>query len=132
MAKFGKESLEKLRTCDPRLQALFAQVVLIQDCKVLEGHRSEEAQNKAFRDGKSKLKYPMGRHNKTPSIAADVVVFPVDFSETPLAVRRHYWFAGIVQGVAAQMKIPVRWGGNWDGADLENQSFNDLVHWELV
>ena len=29
------------------------------------------------------------------------------------------------------MDIKIRWGGNWDGGDLEQQSFDDLVHFEL-
>ena len=72
MAKFGKRSKERLATCDERLQKVFNEVIKYIDCSVLEGHRSEERQNKLFEEGKTKVKYPKGRHNRSPSRAVDV------------------------------------------------------------
>ena len=41
-------------------------------------------------------------------------------------------FAGYVQGVAEQLGIKIRWGGDWDSDfDFKDQTFNDLVHFEL-
>ena len=129
MPSFGKSSQDKLATCDPRLQKVFNEVIKHFDCTVIEGHRGEEAQNKAFAEGKSKLKYPQGKHNKTPSLAADVLPYPIDWNDT----NRMRYFAGFVVGIAATMGIKLRWGGDWNqNTELKDNSFNDLPHFELV
>ena len=129
MPAFGKDSQEKLATCDPRLQKVFNEVIKHFDCTVIEGHRGEEAQNKAFAEGKSKLKYPQGKHNKIPSLAADVLPYPIDWNDT----NRMRYFAGFVVGIAATMGIKLRWGGDWNqNTELKDNSFNDLPHFELV
>lgn len=129
MPAFGKASQEKLATCDPRLQKVFNEVIKYFDCTVIEGHRGEAAQNKAFAEGKSKLKYPQSKHNKTPSLAADVLPYPIDWNDT----NRMRYFAGFVVGIAATMGIKLRWGGDWNqNTELKDNSFNDLPHFELV
>lgn len=129
MPSFGKSSQDKLATCDPRLQKVFNEVIKHFDCTVIEGHRGEEAQNKAFAEGKSKLKYPQGKHNKIPSLAADVLPYPIDWNDT----NRMRYFAGFVVGIAATMGIKLRWGGDWNqNTELKDNSFNDLPHFELV
>lgn len=128
MAKYGKDSLFQLRTCHPRLQTLMQAVVEHYDNKITEGHRNEADQNKAVREGKSKLLFPKGNHNSYPSRALDAYPYPIDMKD----VKRFYHFAGFVQGMAAAMGIGIRWGGDWDSdKDLNDQSFNDLVHFEL-
>ena len=128
MPKIGKRSQERLNTCDEDLIALFKEVVKYFDCSVLEGHRGEEKQNKYFNEGKSKLKYPKGRHNKKPSNAVDVVPYPVDWEDR----ERMTYFAGFVKGVAYKMGIPIRWGGDWNNNnDLKDNNFDDLPHFEL-
>ena len=129
MPAFGKSSQDKLATCDPRLQKVFNEVVKYFDCTVIEGHRGEEAQNKAFAEGKSKLKYPQGKHNKIPSLAADVLPYPIDWNDT----NRMRYFAGFVVGIAATMGIKLRWGGDWNqNTELKDNSFNDLPHFEIA
>jgi peptidoglycan L-alanyl-D-glutamate endopeptidase CwlK len=59
-----------------------------------------------------------------------VAPYPIDWNDT----KRFYHFAGFVLGVAKSSKIaiPIRWGGDWDSDnDLNDQTFMDLVHWEL-
>jgi len=37
-----------------------------------------------------------------------------------------------VMGVAKQMNLPIRWGGDWDmDNDLDDSNFLDLVHFEI-
>ena len=128
MPKFGKRSMERLNTCDEDLIALFQEVVKYFDCSVLEGHRGKEKQNKYFNEGKSKLRYPEGRHNKKPSNAVDVVPYPVDWNDR----EQMTYFAGFVKGVAYKMGIPIRWGGDWNNNnDLKDNNFDDLPHFEL-
>lgn len=141
MPVFSNASKDQLVTCHPKLQLLFNKVILHYDCKVLEGYRGKEAQEAAFRAGNTKLHYPYGNHNKMPSLAADVVPYPVQWpDESGLTVRqaqnrllRFYIFAGFVKGVASQMGLRIRWGGDWDGDwDLNDQDFNDIDHFEIL
>ncbi len=129
MPQFGKRSKDNLNTCHPDLQRLFNEVVKHWDCSIICGHRTEEDQNKAFHEGKSKLQFPQSKHNSYPSKAVDVVPYPVDWQDRD----RFYHFAGIVVGIATQMNIKIRWGGNWDGDfQVKDENFMDLPHFELV
>ncbi len=155
MPKFGALSEERLKGCDPKLQILFREVVVKYDCTVLVGHRGQEAQDKAVREGNSKVSWPNGRHNSKPSMAADVSPYPIEWGgpiitypsaddardktngkvneENLRALKRFIHFAGYVQGKASEMGIKLRWGGDWDrDFDLDDQDFNDLVHFEVV
>ena len=128
MAKFGKTSKKRLDTCEKDLQRLFKEVVKHFDCSVLEGHRGQEKQDKYFNEGKSKIKYPKGRHNASPSMAVDVVPYPVDWDDT----ERMYYFSGVVKGIAISLGINIRWGGDWDGdTEVQDTNFKDLPHFEL-
>jgi peptidoglycan LD-endopeptidase CwlK len=134
MPKFGQKSLITLATCHPKLQMLFNKVVEEYNCTVLEGFRTGERQDELYRTGMSKLKFPNSKHNQQPSIAVDVAPY---FSEAPHIrwndKESFYHFGGYVKGVASQMGIKIRWGGDWDGDnDLHDQSFMDLPHFELV
>ena len=128
MPRFGKRSIGRLQTCDQKLQELFYEVVKHFDCSIIEGHRGEERQNKAFADGKSKVKYPNGKHNQNPSIAVDVAPYPIDWSDRD----RFHYFGGFVLGVAKEMGMNIRWGGDWNqDTHTKDNTFDDLVHFEI-
>ena len=128
MPKFGRASKKRLKTCDEDLVFLFEEVVKYFDCTVLEGHRGKKLQNKYFKEGKSKLQFPDGNHNKIPSFAIDVVPSPIDWDDR----ERMTYFAGFVKGIAIMLGIPIRWGGDWNGNnDLKDNNFDDLPHFEL-
>lgn len=132
MNHFSRRSREKLDTCHPRLQRLFEAVLEEVDCTILCGARSKEEQDEAFRTGHSSVEWPNSKHNvwveRKVSMAVDVAPYPIDWNNRD----RFMHFAGIVRGVASQLGIKIRWGGNWDGGDLEKQRFDDLVHFELA
>lgn len=135
MPVFSAESKKNLSSCNIDLQILFNEVIKHFDCKVTEGHREQPAQDKAFAEGKSKLKYPYGNHNAIPSNAVDVYPFPIQIKNT----NRFYWFGGFVMGIAEMLYLQgkinhkVRYGGDWDGdKDINDQTFNDLVHFEII
>lgn len=134
MAYFGKSSTKKLIECHPDLQLLFHEVIKHRNCAIITGRREEQEQNQAFREGRSKLKYPHSTHNKKPSRGTDVIPwFP-----KPPHIRWNdreafYCFGGFVLGIAAKMRIPIRWGGDWDrDGELHDQTFFDLPHFELI
>jgi len=129
MPKFGKKSKLRLLTCDYRLQEIFKEVIKKVDCSVLEGHRDEERQNKLFEEGKTKVRYPKGRHNAEPSRAVDVVPYPVDWDDR----ERFHLFAGYVLGVASGMGYTIRWGGDWNmNFEVDDNKFDDFPHFELI
>jgi hypothetical protein len=129
MPRFSDRSLYNLNTCDTRLIVLFGAVIKQVDCTVLCGHRDEETQNEAFRQGFSQVQWPDSKHNPFPALAADVVPYPIDWE----AWERNYAFGGFVLGVAANIGIKIRWGGDWDGDwQMREHSFIDLPHFEVV
>ena len=134
MPSFGTSSTQKLLTCEPDLQYLFQFVVKNFDCSVLCGHRDEAAQTRVFEDKFSKVQFPYSQHNSYPSMAVDVAPWPIDWDD--LERFRHFGF--YVKGAAAMMlergeiSHTLRWGGDWDSDnDTTDQTFNDLVHFEL-
>jgi len=128
MPSFSKRSKDRLAECHPDLQQVFEQVIKHYDCTILCGRRGEGEQNRAFYEGRSKLRYPDSKHNKSPSLAVDVAPWPIDWAD------RERWliFGGIVLGIAATMGVDLRWGGDWNGnLRTSDQSFHDLPHFEL-
>jgi len=126
--KFGRKSRESLNTCDSKLKQVFNEVIKHVDCSVLEGHRDKDRQNKLYEEGKTKVRYPNGRHNRQPSSAVDVTPYPVDWKDR----ERQTLFAGFVIGVASQMGINLRWGGDWDqDFQVIDNRFDDFPHFEL-
>ena len=128
MPKFGNRSKERLATCDEKLQKVFNEVIKYIDCSVLEGHRGEERQNRLYDEGKTKLRYPSGRHNNDPSTAVDVTPYPVDWADR----ERQTLFAGFVLGIARSMGIKLRWGGDWNmDFKVQDNRFDDFPHFEI-
>lgn len=135
MYKFSQSSLTQLATCHKDLQIIFHEVIKYFDCKIIEGFRNKEAQNKAYLEGKSKLQWPNGNHNFYPSNAVDVIPCPVDWNDR----ERMAYFAGWVMMCAkilkAQGKIThdIKWGNDWNNdTHVKDNNFDDLPHFELV
>ena len=129
MMNFSKRSLAELATVHHDLRALFTAVNEHRPCTILQGHRNEADQNAAFASGKSKLRWPNGKHNSLPSLAVDAAPDPVDWSNW----QAFYEFAGYVLATADAMGLNIRWGGNWNGGPVpRGQPFTDLPHFELT
>lgn len=100
---------------------------------IITGHRGEEAQNRCFEMGRSKVRWPEGRHNKKPSDAVDIAPLPLNWSNEPKNLARFYVLAGVVMAAARLVGVELRWGGDWDrDFDMSDQSFDDLGHFEVV
>ena len=128
MPYFSKRSKSRLSTCDERLQEVFTEVIKHVDCSILEGHRSKERQNKLYDEGRTKVKYPNGRHNSSPSKAVDVTPYPEDWEDR----ERQTLFAGFVIGIGRSMGYNLRWGGDWDmDFQVMDNRFDDFPHFEI-
>jgi peptidoglycan L-alanyl-D-glutamate endopeptidase CwlK len=135
MPIFSSESIKILKTVHPDLVVLFSTVIKAIDCTILCGYRGEDEQNAAVAAGKSKLKWPESNHNKMPSLAVDVVPYPIDWNDKNM----FYWFGGYVLGIAQSLKEKdiithsIRWGGSWDGlGKLSTKGLIDLPHFEII
>lgn len=129
MPQFSKLSLDRLSTCDERLQRVLTEAIKTIDFTVMCGHRSQQDQDKAYAEGKSKVKFPNSKHNTSPSRAVDIAPWPIDWKDR----ERFVFLAGHVLGIASALGIKLRWGGDWDGdKNLKNNSFMDLPHFEVV
>ncbi|MGB0662783.1 MAG: hypothetical protein ACPGMR_03230 [Pontibacterium sp.] len=137
MNKYSVISARRLSECHSELQLLFRVVLKRYDHSVYCGHRDEATQNEAYENKDSKLRWPDSKHNSIPSKAIDAGPYFSDVDRWDEDQCRH--FGGYVMGVADMlfeqglMTYRVRWGGDWDqDKNIKDQTFNDLVHFELV
>lgn len=129
MYYFGTRSKRELLTCHEKLQKILNDAIAIYDFSILCGHRGKAAQNKAFENGFSKVKFPDSEHNYTISRAIDIAPWPIDWEDE----NRYYFLAGIMMSVAKEMDIGIIWGGDWDrDNDFNDQEFMDIGHFELA
>ena len=102
--------------------------ILSIDFSILEGHRGQSEQNRAYYEGRSKLQWPNSAHNTTPSLAFDAVPYPIDWQDKDRFIQ----FAGFMLGVAAAMGHKLRWGGDFNQNLKSDDSFIDYPHFELL
>ena len=137
MPSFSTTSKDRLKTCHQDLQTLFHYVIEFFDCTIVCGYRDKDAQNKAYMDGKSQVRWANSKHNKTPSMAVDVA--PFNNGVIDWDYEQMYYFAGFVLGVAKMLKkygaitSDIRLGADWDGDnEIHDQRFKDLPHFEIL
>ena len=124
MPKFGKRSKERLRGVDTRLVNVLNELVKIMDVTIIEGLRSEQRQEKLLEQGSTKTKFSKHIEGK----AVDLAPYPIDWEDRD----RFHYMGGMIRGIAKQLNIPVRWGGDWDGdGETKDNKFDDLVHVEI-
>lgn len=131
MPSFGTASRVRLKTLDPRLQALLKEAIKHVDFAITCGHRGQAEQNKAVAEGKSKTPWPTSKHNSMPSLAVDVAPYANGILWDDL--EGFTLLAGIIKGISLMMGINIRIGIDWDG-DLvvKEHSFKDRPHIELI
>jgi peptidoglycan LD-endopeptidase CwlK len=148
MPTLGAKSRAALDTCDHRIVMVAERAIKIIDYSVTQGYRSVEEQQEFFSRGRKQLPSGewvvvdqskvitkidgikiKGMHNHSPSLAIDVVPFPIDWANR----ARFTLLAGIFLGIAHEKGVKLRWGGAWKGDfTLPKQTFDDLPHFELV
>lgn len=131
MYKFGKKSKEKMSGIHGDLKLVLNEAIRVVDFSVLEGHRGEQTQNLYCAQGRSKVRFPDGKHNSIPSDAVDVA--PCPYPRTEAGTRQAYYMAGIIRGVAHKLGIKIRIGCDWNGdGEIRNDKFQDVWHIEKV
>ena len=136
--RFGKRSRKALVTCHHLLQYVFKTALAtgLIDIAIIEGRRDKARQNRLYAIGKSKLQWPKSKHNVLVSHAPSMAVDAAPYVNGKVSWNKDHciFLAGVVLATAKRLKVPVRWGGNWDmdGEPVTDQDFQDLVHYELV
>lgn len=138
MPNFGKKSKNNLETVDERLQKVFNEVIKYFDCSIIYGYRSPDEQNELYQIGRTKpgVKVTnidgytkLSKHNYYPALAVDVAPYPINFTD----YKRIYMFIGYVLATAEQLGIKIVSGGDWNrDTEINDQTFNDLLHFELI
>ena len=124
MPKFGKRSKERLRGIDATLVSVLNELVKIMDVTIIEGLRSEQRQEKLLKEGSTKTKFSKHITGK----AVDLAPYPIDWKDRD----RFHYMGGMIRGIAKQLNVPVRWGGDWDSdGETKDNRFDDLVHVEI-
>ena len=124
MPKFGKKSQERLRGVNSELVNVLFELVKIMDVTIIEGVRSQERQDRLVAEGKSKTKF--SKH--ITGRAVDLAPYPIDWEDRD----RFHYMGGMLRGIAHQMGVKVRWGGDWnENGETRDNNFDDLVHIEL-
>ncbi len=120
MSEFGPSSRRHLSTCHEHIQLVMGPVVAVYDCSVIWGFRGQARQQRAFLEGHSQKQWPDSRHNTNPSLAIDVVPYPIDWDD----IDRFIELSWVIKGSASALDLPLEWGGDWS-------SFKDYAHWQL-
>ena len=131
---YSKISKVRLNECHRDIQVVFTEVLKTFDHSIICGTRGEQEQTVAFESGFSKVEYPNSMHNSYPSMAVDVLPYPIDWKDE----KRMIYFAGFVMATAIRLKEEkkishnLRWGGDWDrDLELKDNKFQDYPHYEL-
>jgi len=135
MNKFSKKSLSNLESCHQDLQTLFKAVLPKIDITIIEGHRTVERQQELYAQGRTKAGKIVtnidgfrqkGKHNMKPSLAVDVVPYPIDWND----IDRFKHLANVVKDTwlnlkqSGQVANKLTWGGDW-------VTLKDYPHWEI-
>ena len=142
--KLSTRSKAVLAQAHPAWATIISAALNFIDLQVMESLRGKDRQDALKADGKSKLAYPEGRHNRTldPKLkeksldysdAVDLVVYPFGYTER--GPKQIIFAAGIIVATAKSLGYTVRWGGDWnmDGEMNDRRGdFYDAWHFELV
>lgn len=122
----NKKSRDKLATCHPNLIRLAIAVNNVYPIQCICGYRNDTDQEKAFKEGRSKLPPGKSKHNKKPSLAADFVPDPdtnpatIDWND----IEEFEKMCLVFEQKADEMGIKIRLGRDF--------RFKDFPHVELI
>ena len=129
MSDFMSASEKHLPLLHEKLRAVLYDAKELYNFRIISSYRGQPEQDELFGRGVSKKKYPNSKHNTNPSLAVDLVPYPIDWEDR----ERFYFLAGTIITVAKWKGINIRWGGDWDSdRDFNDNRFDDLGHFELI
>ena len=136
MPKFGKQSLDRLATCDERIQKVMNEAIKHIDIVILYGYRTPAEQFELFKQGRTLVggvwkvtgktatqldgKTKMSNHNSNPSKAIDIAPYPIDWNN----IQRFLDMAKVVKEAAKTVGVEITYGGDW-------KKFPDFPHFQV-
>lgn len=125
---FSAKSRLSRQKLHPMLQAVVDDVIKSVDFMILDATRGKVEQERAFHLGRSKAHFGDSAHNYVPAVAMDL--FPAPYDWRNVEAFRH--LAQEVLFAGQRLKVPLRWGGDWDMDGKPNTTgLIDLPHFEL-
>lgn len=126
MLKFSRASAQRLATCHEDIRKVCEQLIKTYDFSVTCGYRNKADQEKAYKEGNSKVRFPNSAHNKLPSRAVDIVPYPVDWNDIGRFKEMAAAFLALANMMYEQgiIKSLFEWGGNW-------RKLKDYPHFEI-
>ena len=115
----GSASHRRLATCHPDLQKLVIAAAEDFDLIVVCGHRGEQDQEAAVRNGTSWVNFPNSYHNSDPADAVDLAPYPLNWED----LGRFDKLGAHVLATAERIGVPVVWGGVWKGKKKDRPHF---------
>lgn len=117
----------------PMLQSVVDEAIKTVDFKILDATRGHAAQELAFHTGHSEKHFGESAHNYVPAVAMDLFPAPYDWdTRKPEVATAFRFMAQQVMFAGQRLKVPLRWGGDWDMDGKQNTSgLVDLPHFEL-
>jgi len=128
MPTFGTASIASRAKLHPKLQELVDAAIKEIDFKILDATRGRAAQEKAFAQGNSKVRFGQSAHNYVPAIAADLFPAPYNWDDFQSFEKLY----AVMRRIAKEKDIPIRCGidFNMDGDKTTSDSW-DGGHYEL-
>ena len=136
MYKFSNSSKKKLESVRSDLQIVLNEAIKVIDFTVVYGLRTTIEQQMLYAQGRTTpgkiVTYLDGvtkRSKHQDALAVDLAPYPIDWDNH----KRFILLAGYIQGIANQLNVNLRWGGDWNRNNImEDQRWNDLPHYELL
>ena len=124
MPKFGKRSKKRLEGVNIVLVHILNKLIKIMDVTIIEGLRTQKRQDELVKKGASKTKFSKHIEGR----AVDVAPYPIDWDDR----ERFHYMGGMLRGIAHEMGVKIRWGGDWDmDTKTKDNRFDDLPHFEI-
>ena len=136
---WGTKSSHELTTIHTDLYMVLNKALQIGiiDMTVLQGRRGRQEQDHYCANGRSEVWWPDSKHNVLhEDDLSDAVDVAPHIKGIGVSYDKHHCcvMAGVILTCAKLLKIPIRWGGNWDmdREPITDQDFQDLVHFERI
>lgn len=126
---FGKTSNNRLLTCHEDLQTLFRAAITDPNCPfdffIAEGHRTDEAQQRAYDEGHSLALPGQSPHNQKISLAVDAVPVATKWDSVEAFEELADHICLVAERLYSDNAIEYRieWGGEW--------RFTDRPHYQI-
>ena len=129
----SKASQERLDQCCDDLKSIVKELLHYMDVSVLEGERTKSDQEKYYKKGTSNAKFGQSPHNYHPSLAVDIIPYPVPkTSNGEWDNNSEIWddMSMLVKEISKELGIDITWGG--DFKSLVDKPHFEIANWKSL